>query len=280
MKWLRSFFNRNSHLEPNEIFNLLNKKFRLFYRVNLLDIFDPNYIITLTSYIPFYFGCTFVFLTFYTLIAYDFEIGLQCLTFLGITLQGLTKNLTITRGMNIFQELFTFLNALYMSNVKNPKNKAVLKRSVNITMIACYISLFLFTLTALAIACIPFVEYWLTGSMGFMISVFIPAMDETTSIGFAFTTLYHCLILFMGYTGTCAADITCLMVILHTWPLSDIFALYVEDLNRTLLDYNVGGGGSKALVWLKLRNILMMHKEFYKCVYICDFQIYFNFFEN
>lgn len=95
-----------------------------------------------------------------------------------------------------------------------------------------------------------------------MYYTFVPGLDETTLNGYILLTIWQSFGPYIGFVGHCATDLTFLLLVLHLWPMTKMFAREVTDLNAILK--SAGSADQILLKRMQLRNVILMHKDLHK----------------
>lgn len=177
-------------------------------------------------------------------------------------------------------ELVKFLEHIYIRN-KKTNNNAILRKFLTMCYILCKIIIIVFALTATAFICLPIVLFVTTGEMVPSINLYIPGLDSETSTGFIILCCYHLVLMLMAFFGTCGFDLLFIMLVLHLWPLTEIFAGQVDQLNKTLRNRQ---NCSQKQQKIQLRNVMQMHRDLYAYVgrivemywLVCSVELYTN----
>lgn len=119
----------------------------------------------------------------------------------------------------------------------------------------------LFLAITVAYVILPAVLHLIYGGRHFMYYTFVPSVDETTLNGYILLTVLQSFGPYIGFVGHCATDLTFLLIVLHLWPMTNIFAREISDLNATLKSHDPA---QKLLKRMQLRNVMLMHKELFK----------------
>lgn len=104
----------------------------------------------------------------------------------------------------------------------------------------------------------PFAGYYLTGYLEPILPTFIPFVDETSTLGYVILFIFEGLICVLGMSGTCGADFMLFILIVHMWPMCQIFDNMFKELNQGLL---VEEHRNSSQIRGHFRNILMVHQD-------------------
>lgn len=113
----------------------------------------------------------------------------------------------------------------------------------------------------------PFAGYYLTGVLEPMLPTFFPFIDENSTSGYIFHFVFEFIICILGISGTCGADFMLFILIVHMWPLGQIFENMFKELNEGLM---VEKNRNSTKMRDHFRNILMVHRD------MCWFVYYHN----
>lgn len=156
---------------------------------------------------------------------------------------------------------------MYEANLyeNNPHTK-ILSQGAVVSLFVYKVYMVLLPTTALAFACLPLIMLWCFGAeRDFMLYIFIPGIDEQTLTGYTVLTCLHVFYLAHAGWGITCGDCIFSSLVIHIWPMTRIFSVAMDDLNRCLAKYDCRN--KQAMVHMRLRNIMLMHRELYK--YIC-----------
>lgn len=106
----------------------------------------------------------------------------------------------------------------------------------------------------------PIYSYFWKHELIPLIPVYIIFVDETTKNGFILLTIVHISFMVLTISGTAGTDFMFAMIIVNVPVLSTIFVDNIEELNEMLRADTV----NVPLVKVKLKNILLMHREIWE----------------
>lgn len=176
--------------------------------------------------------------------------------------QGLVKYYEFTRNAENIRNTFIFLTSLYESNRGAHKpNRKILHDCIQTIFLVYLCAELLFLGITIGYIALPALLHLIYGGRHYMYYTFVPGIDETTRNGYIILTTWQLFGPYIAFFGHCAADLTFLVIILHLWPMTKMFAREVADLNDTLRNPD------QSLLQLKrmmLRNVLQMHKDLFK----------------
>lgn len=125
-------------------------------------------------------------------------------------------------------------------------------------------------ITCTAFFTLPFVVYWLNGCVEYeyMLYAFIPGIDERSRGGYILICCIHTFWLIIGCFGIGGSDVFFASLMFHVWPLSDIFAHNMRELNEMLAAAQTAPCITErkyksvmAKACARMRNIQLMHKD-------------------
>lgn len=201
---------------------------------------------------------------FYTIATYDIDTKSKCLTWVGISLQGVVKFYTVIIYPAQMREMILFLQHIHTvnpdpttANYKSLKENAAI--SLNVmkfgAMVVCSGCAFFTPVTWLS--------NYLHDEREFALPIFVPFVDESTTIGFVITNIFHVIALFMAACGLSASDMRLVLFVLHLRPMSAMFSNTMEEMNQGLL---VERNRHSEEMRKYFRNLILMHLEF--CNYL------------
>lgn len=110
----------------------------------------------------------------------------------------------------------------------------------------------------------PVLYYVLTGERIMIFPVYVPFLDDSNWQGFMTYFAIHtgwCVQIPLGFV---ASDLLMALLLLHIWPLVEIFELSIKELNYELM--NLPAARQSLTVKVQMRNVIQMHKEIFKSV--------------
>lgn len=121
----------------------------------------------------------------------------------------------------------------------------------------------------------PVAGYYLTGVLEPIFPTYSPFFDENTTFGYAFYYLYDLSACVLALSGTCGSDFTLFILVIHMWPMAEIFGNMFKQLNEGLM---VENNRNSSEMRDHFRNILMVHRDmcwfvFYQLSIINNFLI-------
>lgn len=150
---------------------------------------------------------------------------------------------------------------MYKVNSTNTAmNKLTFMKTAEFTMKAYIICTICFTLVLLVELSMPVTIWVFTGEWTLFLYTRLPGIDASTRTGYIITTAYHCHCGILTYIGMTASDLLVFIFLIQTVPMSQAICDSVDDLNRELV---VATNRSSTVIAIKLRNIMLMHKEYY-----------------
>lgn len=105
----------------------------------------------------------------------------------------------------------------------------------------------------------PILMYFVFGeNKALMVPMLLPGIDETSHMGYLVLLVYHMASLFLCLFGQCNTDFMLVLLVMHMWPISEIFANTFNELNEAL--ENPDNKHSRRVTG-HFRNICIMHRE-------------------
>lgn len=105
----------------------------------------------------------------------------------------------------------------------------------------------------------PVFVFVIRGQFVPMLPMFVPGIDESSSGGFAMLSVLHVFWTIQGAVGLLFADMFYSLILLHIWPMVDIFGSMFEQLNEAIVQRPKLEKSFVVRMWL--RNIIMAHRE-------------------
>lgn len=108
----------------------------------------------------------------------------------------------------------------------------------------------------------PILVYCQTGEKLLILPMMFPGVDHTTLAGYTITNSLHLAGCILAIFGTVGADFMLVLLVVHMWPLCEVFENMVNELNATLRTVEY-----RSTIELRrfFRNITMCHVE------ICEY---------
>lgn len=105
----------------------------------------------------------------------------------------------------------------------------------------------------------PIVMYLVFGEKkALMVPMLLPGIDETSDQGYLVLLVYHFASLALCLFGQCNTDFMLVLLVMHMWPISEVFARTLSDLNEALERQKTQ---NSRVLSHHFRNICIMHKE-------------------
>lgn len=190
-----------------------------------------------------------------------------------MNVQGLFKVRVYTHYIPGIREKYAFLSRVYESNLdKNTVNYWLLRKwSGRIEPIVKY-GWIPVSLTCFLFIAHPLWVFFLRGERFLMLEFYLFGIDYVNSLtGFMLHNLYHIGAVVLGLTGTCGADLMLLLLVLHVWPLADIWRHMWQTLNDALAHPMQCNSRQRRAYF---RNMLHMHREMF--CYMEDLSSYYE----
>lgn len=180
--------------------------------------------------------------------------------------QGFIKYLTLMIFPKRINAKVQFLRNIYQANgVGSPNYGTLYKWSQRSVLFVKYAIILVASATGTYML-YPIVMYFIYGeSKALMVPLLLPGIDETSHGGYMVLMVYHVASLFLCTFGQCNTDFMLVLLVMHLWPISDIFANSFDELNDALEQPRVRDSRELKRYF---RNICVMHKEM--CEYLDD----------
>lgn len=114
----------------------------------------------------------------------------------------------------------------------------------------------LYALAVFSFFLYPLGMYFMENERVPLVPVFLPFIDENTSVGYTILCSIHLIAFVAGTMGTLCCDFIIAACILNTLVFARIISLEMNEINIDLLE-NV----KKIHIQARFRNILCMHQE-------------------
>lgn len=118
-------------------------------------------------------------------------------------------------------------------------------------VVGAYFSSILFFLA------MPIFIYLTTNEMVPMMPLFLPIIDETTTVGYTILTIYHIICVVFATVSFTSVDFFMAIIIISSLIFGKLISTDLEQINFDLLENDSGLITAKA----RLRNVLLMHQE-------------------
>lgn len=165
---------------------------------------------------------------------------------------------------NVLKDQVAFLERIYRANevidsTEDRTNDKILGQWSKTILFFNKTTLFVYTFTTISFMFYPLILYLWSGKVDFIIHVFLPGIDKHSSWGFVITTFAHIIFILMACAALVACDAFLVVLLLHYWPMTLIFAEVIRYLNVLLLQKPQNA----VAIQITLRNILLMHKDIF-----------------
>lgn len=157
-------------------------------------------------------------------------------------------------------DLMNKLVDIYTANSKTTsRNRSiVIQKFATITKIVIKGGLTLYVLAGCFYLLNPLYSYHWRNEIVPLVPLYMPFIDENTTIGFTILTSIHLVFLALAVIGSACTDFMFVMIIVNMPLLSSIFSDNIGELNAILREETV----DESLVKTKFKNILLLHREF------------------
>lgn len=173
--------------------------------------------------------------------------------------QGFIKYLTLMIFPKRTNDKIQFLSKIYQANgIDSPHYGILFKWSQRSLWFVKYGIIPVASATG-TFMIYPIIMYFIFGeTKALMVPMVLPGIDETTLNGYLVLLVYHMASLFLCLFGQCNTDFMLVLLVMHMWPISEIFANTFNELNVAL---ERPGIRDTREVATHFRNICIMHKE-------------------
>lgn len=204
----------------------------------------------------------------YTVIVYDVETKWKSCALIGFCLQGTTKYFVLLHYASLVHIRIKFLKNIYTANtVISSHNYATLKRFADVIFWIQKCGVFIVFSTIVGAAFVAAYDAYNMGKPLVLMEVYLPIIDERTTLGYYSLFTYHLGICFLAINGTAACDMLIAMFVLHLEAMFEIIAHNMVQLNDALKNR----ARNKKRISAFLRNLIMMHKDI--CGWVREFVI-------
>lgn len=150
-----------------------------------------------------------------------------------------------------------YLHDIYKVNAttKNRRRAAIFDRFAYYTEVIFMCGIILYFLSALFYFLYPIYMYLIERKVVELIPTYFPGIDENTTSGFIMLSCYHGILMVAASIGISCSDLLFTMLIANTPIMANLIEMEVEQLNDYL------EVKQSDMIKLKLRNILLMHRE-------------------
>lgn len=247
-------------MTPLQSYNNFLVTFSTLCRPLGLVITDPQYRVSLSTYMFSVITVMYCVCSLYTLGTYDFTEAVQCATLCGVGFQGPIKIYTAVTCAGRMNDQLIHNAKMYEAIERSTSTK--LRANINWfgpifrKVIVVFVSLVVGT--GCSIALFPGLMYVLTGQRFSILSAFIPWVDENELQGYFITLAFHLWCCVLACIGEFLADGLFMACVLHLWPMYSAIEVYVEELNESLRRNEI------VMARLQFRNILLLHQDVYR----------------
>lgn len=247
---------------PFEIFWKIFYRFiRIPCQVCGYDILDPSWKGINWNTRVYYFIMVLAMLSmWFTVITYPIDQKLIAAALIMMPTQGVLKFYTYLKYSEEIKASVLIVQDVYKatSDSKKPSYPIMLKWSTLFLFIIRIFYLVIF-LTMTAVLQYPLSVYILTGEAVPMMPMYVPGIDETTKSGFIILTLIHIGWDCQAAIGVAVSDIFYSLILLHIWPLVELFESMFEQMNEAILESPKTAQSQKVKMWI--RNLVLAHQE-------------------
>lgn len=180
-------------------------------------------------------------------------------------IQGIVKYFTFMMEHNALRLKLEYLHDFYIKCESNKVASAICYRWINLFTKVTVVFTLVISFTGLAFMSTPMLTYWLTGVVEPVIPLYLPYVDETTTVGFCQLFVMHVLILVIGVIGMICADLTFFLTISHICPMTDVLVSKLNELEERLKDADRNYG---LVTRNYLFNIVRMHQQI--CAFLSE----------
>lgn len=115
---------------------------------------------------------------------------------------------------------------------------------------------FFYVSTVMSILCMPIFVYFTQHEVTPIMPLYIPGIDEKTTIGYIILAIYHLHLNFLSLVGVFATDYFLIVVIVSSLIFAKLITLEIQQIHCELDEKC-----STRTIRIRFRNILLMHRE-------------------
>lgn len=245
--------------EPIENFQVIINGSKFFLRLLLADFLDPTFKPSVKCYMCGIGAVILIGFTFFTVFAYEIETGLKSMSIFGIVLQGIVKNIEAIGQRKKINGSIDFVKKFYNGIKFGPAREIAERCSIKLTKLY-KVAIAYYTFTVIVVIAMPLPVYLLLGERTYIVYNFVPGVDENSTGGYIFLYIYHAYMISTGYVGTSGTDVLLMFIMGSMWPITKVMQVGIDELNAELNKHKK----STPLTRLQLRNVVLMHREFYE----------------
>lgn len=162
------------------------------------------------------------------------------------------------RNVDEMQWLMYFLEKLYKIHSKSKSSDRIecFGQFARFTEILFKSLAFVYASSRLTFLLEPIVAYFTQHELVPIVPLFIPAIDETTVIGYIFVSIYQIYMLSLSVTGLLVCDYFYAVIIISPLIFAKLIAIDFEQIHCDLNEKN-----ATITVRARFRNVLQMHLE-------------------
>lgn len=162
--------------------------------------------------------------------------------------------------MKSIKDISDFCSKIYRANTKSSPNKALLAKSVNVTVFIFKYGLALLITTATLVVVKPCISYVAFGVLDPILPTHFPGINEDDIIGYTILALYHVHIVFVFVIGTAGCDLFLMVLVVHCYTMTNIFQNAVNEFNALIEKHKRHTPNEELCLFLK--NVILMHNDF------------------
>lgn len=140
---------------------------------------------------------------------------------------------------------------------KSPDRIAYFRNFALFTEVLFKLMIIAYSTCILAFFSIPIFVYLTTSELVPVLPLYLPIVDESTTVGYTILTIYHISCAILATIGFTAIDYFMAIVITSSLIFAKLISSDLQEMNIDLLENDAGLMAAKA----RFRNVLLMHQE-------------------
>lgn len=263
------------------IAELFHKKLRLLLALVGYDVFVDEFrsnacTITMNIYLTFYIFCCFYTIATRGLIVRLNTIVFLCMAFevkIAFKITNLFPHLTMLCNFQLVIKIYgCYFNGMEWygmtrkiidiykqnSHAIHRKRQKLCQRFIFYSECILKIGGCTYAIAALTFLAYPIYMYLAENQLIPITTVYLPGIDETTGWGYVVLILFDLVQVYGAFFGTAGSDFLFTMLIANVPIMAHIFSDSINELNDIIQEKNY----NRLMMKMKLRHILLQHKEF------------------
>lgn len=251
----------NMEPSPLDIFMYMFFKYiRLLSKICGYDIFVSGFHINWLTRLFYAMMCMASCSSTYTMLFYKTAQMLNAAPTVVLPLQGYVKFFAYCKYFEDNRASLQTVQAIYEATTDSTKSSyGIMLRWSNLIWNITKIFSLIIMMTLFVVLLYPLFVYVIRRDLVPMLPMFVPGIDETTNLGFAILSGLHIMWATQGAVGLMFADMFYSLILLHVWPMVDIFGSMFEQMNTAILARPKLTESLEIKLWLG--NIIKTHQE-------------------